>query len=548
MELATFASPSSEGASANGGLDQKTRNCIIGAMLLSTKTLPASGPLESLSEADRELLSSFGTFETATPGKILIHQGKPHGVLIFTISGLFYAKRLKGGKTDVLGSIQPGEWIGEINLFNPSSAVCSVEAVETSDYWIITRDSFESFINKHHAAGSILLISLAMTLGKRVRELTEKRTSAAKPKANTVLLTGLAAIATAAIVAGVSWGVSESHIAELRKESKTLIEQAEELLNESQLKVKTLELEVNRLQGELDWAMGDAERIKSQPSPVPTAQPSATTPVNPTATQDASTAPKSSRDQNKVSGQTPDTPEGNKEMHGSLEYPPEIILTKETTVPLSVGGRISGSATIVPGKTFKVVGVAGDDVLVSMGASTVRIPKENSNFEEALIEANLAAEKGAKRLDALRAVAAKPSPSATPIPKKVEPQKVETLPLAATPFEQVEKIITVVAPLKTLEAMKELQHPSKENARLAFMRAEAHIWKKAAEAAKESLLSQDLDPTSSKWMRDVILTAELFENERFEGVQGKLKELDSGWLNLKTDFKIYGPEGAPKKE
>jgi hypothetical protein len=49
-------------------------------------------------------------------------------------------------------------------------------------------------------------------------------------------------------------------------------------------------------------------------------------------------------------------------------------------------------------------------------------------------------------------------------------------------------------------------------------------------------------------MRDVILTAELFENERFESVQGKLKELDSGWLNLKTDFKIYGPEGAPKKE
>ena len=125
--------------------------------------LPATGPLESLSEADRELLSSFGSFETAKPGKILIHQGKPHGVLIFTISGLFCAKRLKSGKTDVLGSIHPGEWIGEINLFNPSSAVCSVEAVETSDYWIITRDSFESFINKHHAGKGQSITFLQVT-------------------------------------------------------------------------------------------------------------------------------------------------------------------------------------------------------------------------------------------------------------------------------------------------------------------------------------------------------------------------------------------------
>lgn len=516
-------------------------------MSLSTKTLPANGPLESLSEEGRELLSSFGSFETAKPGKILIQQGKPHGVLIFTISGLFCAKRLKSGKADVLGSIHPGEWIGEINLFNPSSAVCSVEAVETSDYWIITRDSFENFINKHHAAGSVLLIGLAMTLGKRVRELTEKRPPAAKPRGNSLLLAGGAAIAAAAIVAALSWVVSESRIAELRKEGKSLVEQAEQSLNESQIKTKTLELEVQRLQGELDWVTGDAERKKPQSAPVTTSEPSDATPASPEDAEDTSTVPAPPQNQNKVSEQVPSTPVENKEAHTGLEYPPEIFLTKETTVPLSVAGRVSGSATIAAGKTFKVLGVAGNDVIVAMGASSVRVPKENSNFQEALGAANLAAEKGAKRLNALRAVAAKPSPSATPMPKKVEPKKAEENPATGTPFEQVEKIITMVEPLKTLEAMRELQHPSKENARLAFMRAEANTWKKAAEAAKESLLSQDMDAASSKWMRDVMLTSELFENERFEAVQSKLKELDSGWLSLKTDFKIYGPEGAPKE-
>jgi hypothetical protein len=520
----------------------------MSVMSSSTKMLPANGPLESLSEADRELLSSFGSFETAKPGKILIHQGKPHGVLIFTISGLFCAKRLKSGKTDVLGSIHPGEWIGEINLFNPSSAVCSVEAVETSDYWIITRDSFESFINKHHAAGSILLIGLAMTLGQRVRELTEKRPPASKPKGNSLLPAGVAAIAAAVIVGALAWVVGENRIAELRKQSKELIEQAEEAMNDSQVQTKTLELEVQRLQGELEWVTGDAERQKSSSAPVTTAKPSPATPVTPEEEHDSSPPPASPRDKNKVSGQTPSSHGENKHVHAGLEYPPEIILTKETTVPLSVGGKVSGSATIAAGKTFKVVGVAGEDVLVAMGASTVRIPKENSNFQEALLAANLAAEKGAKRLDALRTAAAKPSPTATPTPKKVEPQNVEEDSATGTPFEQVEKIIALVEPLRTLQAMRELQHPSKENARLAFMRTEANTWKKAAEAAKESLLNQDLDQGASKWMRDVILTAELFENERFESVQGKLKELDSGWLNLKTDFKIYGPEGAPKKE
>ena len=74
-------------------------------------------------------------------------------------------------------------------------------------------------------------------------------------------------------------------------------------------------------------------------------------------------------------------------------YPPEVTLTKETMVSLNVGG-VSGSAKISPGKTFKVVGVDGATVLVTMGASTVRIPKENSNFAEALDAAIALAEKG----------------------------------------------------------------------------------------------------------------------------------------------------------
>jgi TPR repeat protein len=79
-----------------------------------------------------------------------------------------------------------------------------------------------------------------------------------------------------------------------------------------------------------------------------------------------------------------------------VAYPPEIKLIKETTVPLMVGGRVSGSAKIPPGKTFKVIGTDESEVLVAMGGSTVRVPKANSNFDEALAGAEDEAEERSK--------------------------------------------------------------------------------------------------------------------------------------------------------
>lgn len=520
----------------------------MSAMSSSTKMLPASGPLESLRDADRELLSSFGNFETAKPGKTLIQQGKPHGVLIFTISGSFHAKRTKGGKSEVIGSIRPGEWIGEINLFDPSSAVCSVEAAETSDYWIITRDEFERFINKHHAAGSVLLIGLAMTLGKRVRQLSEKQNTAPKPQKSSPFSTGFAVIATALIVAVATWLIGESRIADLGKQSKMRIEQAEQALNDSKSSAKNLEAEVARLTGELEWVTGDSERKNSKPQPAATPEP--TSPPAPTQEEKEESAPTpdSSSEPSPATVQTPSgTEEGTAKADG-LEYPAEITLNSDTTVPLSVAGKVSGSVKIPAGKTLKVLGVDNADVLVSMGASTIRIAKSNTNFQEALNAANLAAEKEAKRVAATRAALAKPSPSPTPTPKKAEVSKTVEQSIVGTPLEQIENIMEMIAPLKLLEDMRELQHPSKEHGKPAFMRTHARTFEKAAEIAKENLLHQELDNASRKWFRDIILTSELFENDRFDGIQAKLRDLDATWLNLKTDFKIYGPAGAPKSE
>ena len=143
-------------------------------MSLSTPHLPAVGLVAQLSKEDRDTLSSYGSFHLARPGDTLIQEGLPHGKLFFVISGLLHARQLNEGKEILLGAIRQGEWVGEVDLFDPASAVCSVVAIEPSQYWMITRNELEDYINNYPEAGIRILIGVAGTLGRRLRAVTLK--------------------------------------------------------------------------------------------------------------------------------------------------------------------------------------------------------------------------------------------------------------------------------------------------------------------------------------------------------------------------------------
>ena len=143
-------------------------------MSFSTPKLPAVGIVANLSDEDRDTLSSYGTFHLAQVGAVLIEQGQSHGKLFFTLSGLFHARRADDGNDILLGKIESGEWVGEIDLFDPLSPVCTVAAVEPSQYWAITREDLEDFLNNYNSAGIMLMIGLATTLSQRIRGTTAK--------------------------------------------------------------------------------------------------------------------------------------------------------------------------------------------------------------------------------------------------------------------------------------------------------------------------------------------------------------------------------------
>lgn len=137
-------------------------------------TLPSAGITANLDNDSREELGAHGSFHVAPAGTVLIQQGRPHGRLFCVISGSFEARRQNAEDDVLLGTIQCGEWIGEVDIFDPSSAMCSVVAAEPSHYWEITRERLEEFLNTHNAAGIVLMIGLASTLGRRIRGITQK--------------------------------------------------------------------------------------------------------------------------------------------------------------------------------------------------------------------------------------------------------------------------------------------------------------------------------------------------------------------------------------
>lgn len=137
-------------------------------------SLPSAGITANLQDEDREILAAYGSFQMIPTQGVLIKQGKPHGKLFCVVSGRFEARREYDGSHDVLGRISPGDWIGEVDIFDPSTAMCSVVATEPSRYWEITRERLEQFLNSGNTAAIILLIGLASTLGQRIRGITQK--------------------------------------------------------------------------------------------------------------------------------------------------------------------------------------------------------------------------------------------------------------------------------------------------------------------------------------------------------------------------------------
>jgi len=140
----------------------------------STPTLPPIGWVANLREDDRELLASYGQFLALYPPNELIFQGDEQHHLFLLISGKLEVRREGRDNPIVVGTITPGECIGEVALFDPGPASATVVALEFSQIWKIDQVSLNLFLESNPVGGNHLMVGLATILSNRLRHLNAK--------------------------------------------------------------------------------------------------------------------------------------------------------------------------------------------------------------------------------------------------------------------------------------------------------------------------------------------------------------------------------------
>ncbi len=96
-----------------------------------------------MEEEDRRLLSNYGEFLPGQEGDTLIEEGADQNSLLFLISGLLHVVTAKDDKLTLLARVEPGESIGEVNLFDPSKASASVVSKSFSQVWKADRNDLD---------------------------------------------------------------------------------------------------------------------------------------------------------------------------------------------------------------------------------------------------------------------------------------------------------------------------------------------------------------------------------------------------------------------
>lgn len=135
----------------------------------SPNTLPITPLLSFLDENDRTLLASYGEFVSYKQGDHLIEEGGEQDYLYIVVAGLAHVSRNEDGREMLIASLGPGELLGEVNVFDPSSASATITAIQPTVAWRMNRTMLEQFISDYPETGMKLLIAIATLLSRRLR-------------------------------------------------------------------------------------------------------------------------------------------------------------------------------------------------------------------------------------------------------------------------------------------------------------------------------------------------------------------------------------------
>lgn len=147
---------------------------------ISPSELPAIGFLADLSSEQRSFLACFGRFLRPHLGDTLITEGEPQDSLYVILDGKLHIVSSASDRPLLLAALEPGDSIGEINLFDPGTASASAIVRSQSLVWSLSRSELDAFLAADPAIGNAVLRGLLGQLSKRIRNMNAKLATAEK--------------------------------------------------------------------------------------------------------------------------------------------------------------------------------------------------------------------------------------------------------------------------------------------------------------------------------------------------------------------------------
>lgn len=124
--------------------------------------------LAQLTDTQLEQVRRFGELRVARYGTCIIRKGDPGDALYLVLTGEVRVRLILGSEDKTLFTIGPGEFFGEMALFNDAPRSADVVAVVESRLMRVTQPAFTLFVEELPEIASPILYNLAKTLADRL--------------------------------------------------------------------------------------------------------------------------------------------------------------------------------------------------------------------------------------------------------------------------------------------------------------------------------------------------------------------------------------------
>ena len=150
---------------------------VAEATPLPADTLPdliaRSGFYASLSPAEARLLAEWVRAYSFPAGSFILKEGEGENCLCVLVEGAVNIyKETEPDKHLKIASIRPGESIGEMGVVDGQPFSASVIATQDTILLVLSREDFDTLLDRHETLGNKLLRKVAVTISLRLRATT----------------------------------------------------------------------------------------------------------------------------------------------------------------------------------------------------------------------------------------------------------------------------------------------------------------------------------------------------------------------------------------